>query len=185
MIWKDRINKERITLSGYAGSGKSTVAKILCIKLGYESISVGDFSREFAENEYGLSINEFQDLCNKEPHLDKMIDEKFSQKCNSASGIVVDYRLGFKFIKPSFNVLLKVSDSVAAARIIKENRAKEQMDADCISERNMNMRNRFNKKYGVDFADEMNYHLIIGTDVLKPSEVAEIVITHFREWLKK
>jgi len=43
---------ERITLSGFAGTGKSTVGKILANELEFEFISVGDFSREFAEKEY-------------------------------------------------------------------------------------------------------------------------------------
>lgn len=34
------------------------------------------------------------------------------------------------------------------------------------------MRERFSKKYGVDFTNEKNYHLSIDTDVLKPSEIA-------------
>lgn len=50
-----------MTLSGLAGSSKSTVGKILQEKLNFEFISVGNFSRDFAFNNYGLDINQFQE----------------------------------------------------------------------------------------------------------------------------
>ena len=71
-----------ITLSGFAGTGKSTVGKILCDKWGLKFIPIGDYSRDFAKREFGLTINEFQEKCKKEPWLDKKIDEKFRDYCN-------------------------------------------------------------------------------------------------------
>ena len=58
----------KITLSGFAGTGKSTVGKILGDKLGYEFVSVGDFSRDYAQK-MGLTINEFQKKCKKNLNL--------------------------------------------------------------------------------------------------------------------
>lgn len=105
------MENKRITLSGFAGSGKSTVGKILCDKLDYKFVSVGDSSREIAK-ERGLTINEFQEECKKDPKLDDLIDNKFTQLCNESNNIVADYRLGFHFIKNAFHVLLKISDEI-------------------------------------------------------------------------
>ena len=52
--------KGKITLSGKSGTGKTSVGKLLASKLGYELVSVGKFSREFAKSKYGMSIDEFQ-----------------------------------------------------------------------------------------------------------------------------
>ncbi len=176
---KNSLKKEKIVLGGFAGSGKSTVAKIICRQLGYEFISVGNFARAYAKKEFGLSINEFQEKCKNEPHLDQLIDQKFQEKCNSSSKIVVDYRLGFKFVNNAFSVFLHVSDPVAAKRLSSDrstSREKEKTDAASISKRNTDMRERFKELYQIDFADTVNYDLIVDTDKISPEEVAQIII---------
>lgn len=42
------IKYKRISISGLAGSGKSTVGKLLSEKLNYEFVSVGNYSRILA-----------------------------------------------------------------------------------------------------------------------------------------
>lgn len=170
----------KITLSGFAGTGKSTVGKILRDKLGYEFVSVGDFSRDYAQKELGLTINEFQEKCKKKPELDDLIDEKFKQLCNEKENIVADYRLGFHFVKNAFNVLLKVSDKVASERIQKANRKKENTDIESIKKRNQEMKKRFIDKYGIDFTNENNYDLVINTDNPPPENIADTIISQMQ-----
>jgi predicted cytidylate kinase len=174
------INK--ITLSGFAGTGKSTVGKIIEKELGFKFISVGNYTRDFAEKEFGLNINEFQEKCKNEPELDKLIDEKFKAECNSKSKLVIDYRLGFKFIENSFNVFLKVSDEEAALRIKRANRTGENISHASINERNSKMKMRFIDNYNVDFTNETNYHICIDTDNLSPEQVSELIIKAFIEY---
>jgi predicted cytidylate kinase len=169
----------KITLSGFAGTGKSTVGKILRDKLGYEFVSVGDFSRDYAQKR-GLTINEFQEKCKKEPEPDDLIDEKFKQLCNEKENMVADYRLGFHFVKNAFNVLLKVSDKVAAERIKKANRKKENTDIESIKKRNQEMKQRFINKYGIDFTNENNYDLVINTDNPTPENIADTIISQMQ-----
>jgi predicted cytidylate kinase len=169
----------KITLSGVAGTGKSTVGKILKQKLDYEFVSVGNFAREYAEKEFGLTINAFQEKCRLDPSLDEMIDRKFKAYCNERSGIIADYRLGFKFIENAFHCLLTVSDPVAATRIQQGQRQGEAVDATSIQQRNREMRDRFLEKYGVDFTDTKNYHLVINTDALTPHAVADLIVQAF------
>jgi predicted cytidylate kinase len=168
----------KITLSGNAGSGKSTVGKLIAQKLGYEFVSVGDFSRKYAEKEFGLSINEFQGKCKQLPELDDLIDKKFKEHCNKHDSIVADYRLGFKFVENAFHVLLKVSDEMAFLRIRQSNRKQEDTDLENIKERNRTMRQRFIDKYGVDFTDESNYNLVIDTDSTNPNAILDLIISN-------
>ncbi len=171
---------KKITLSGFAGTGKSTVGKILQKKLDFEFISIGNYSRDFAKSKYGLNINEFQEKCKKEPQLDKQIDEYFKEYCNHHDKIIVDYRLGFKFVNNSFNVLLTVSDKIAAERIKNANRKDENISSEGIKDRNTKMRQRFINLYNVDFTDEKNYHLTVNTDDLTPENVADLIIEKFK-----
>lgn len=178
-----RMKMERITLGGFAGSGKSTVAKIICDKLNYEFISVGNFTRDYAKKEFGVSINEFQEMCKQNPELDRDIDRKFQALCNSTKRIVVDYRLGFRFVEDAFCVLLKVTDEVAFQRLQNAERGMEKTDAVSIKERNENMRARFIEQYNVDFSDERNYDLVVNTDLISSEQVADMIIDSFQRSL--
>jgi predicted cytidylate kinase len=172
---------DKITLSGFAGSGKSTIGKNLQEAINFEFISVGNFSRKFAKEAYGMTINAFQQKCKEEPQLDQEIDNKFQNECNSKQNLVIDYRLGFKFIQNAFHVLLKVSDEVASNRIKTANRIDEAVSAKAINTRNDSMRKRFLSTYKVDFMDEVNYHFIIDTDNLTPEEITHLIIEEFKK----
>lgn len=171
--------KNKITLSGFAGSGKSSVGKIIEKKLNFEFISVGNYSRNFAKEKYGMTINEFQEKCKNEPELDTIIDEKFKKECNNKEAIIIDYRLGFHFIQKAFHVLLKVSDSNASKRINSDKRDNEATSPKNIKDRNKIMKERFQKNYNVDFTDEKNYDLVIDTDNLTQKEVSNLIIDAF------
>lgn len=167
---------QKITLSGFAGSGKSTVGKILADRLACEFISVGNYSRKIASDEYHMTINEFQDLCKKDPSVDSETDQRFKDYCNQQQRIIVDYRLGFKFVNPAFHVLMKVSDKVAYQRINDAARKHEETDLESIQERNRSMRQRFLDTYGVDFTDETHYNLVVDTDKLNPFQIAALIL---------
>ena len=67
--------KNKITLSGLAGSGKTTVGELIKSNLGYNFVSIGNYSRQFAKNNYNMTINEFQEKCKQEPELDFQLDK--------------------------------------------------------------------------------------------------------------
>jgi len=165
----------KITISGYAGTGKSTVGKMLADRLGYEFLSVGNFARDFAEKEFGMSINEFQAKCEEEPALDDHVNLTFCDLCNSKERVVADFRLGFHFVRNAVNILFVLSEEEAFKRLAGAGRKMEQTDFESVRARNENMRRRFIEKYKVDFADENNYDLVIDTGQKTPDEVAEQV----------
>jgi len=129
-----------------------------------------------AEREYGVSINEFQKLCAKKPELDARVDASIQGWCAENPSFIADYHLGFKFVRNALKVLLTVSDQVAAGRIQGASRTGENTDAATICERNERMRARFLEKNGVDVTDPMHYDLIIPTDALTPSEIADMIL---------
>lgn len=173
---REPLQQVRITLGGVAGSGKSTVAKILSERTGAPFASVGKFAREVAEREYGVSINEFQKLSADNPELDARIDAYIQEWCDKRKSFIADYRLGFKFVRNSFRVLLTVTDPVATARIQSANRKGENTNTAQIYDRNERMRVRFQETYGVDFTDPKHYDLIVPTDALTPSEIADMIL---------
>lgn len=171
--------KNKITLSGYAGSGKSTVGKEIAKLLNYEFVSIGNYTREIVENDYQMTINEFQKECKLNPGLDHKIDQQFASMCNTGNRLVIDYRLGFHFIKEAFHVLLKVKDKNASERLNSTNRKNEDTAPQDITHRNQQMKERFQALYKADFSDVENYDMVTETDDLTIKEIAQIIIKHF------
>ncbi len=114
-----------ITISGIAGSGKSTVAKLLAKKLNYKHYSIGDFMRELAK-ERGTTLLELSKEAEKDKSIDKELDKKQTELGKTKDNFVIDSRLGFHFIRNSKKIFLEVQLNEAAKRILKEKRQHEQ-----------------------------------------------------------
>lgn len=173
--------KTKITLSGEVASGKSTVGRLLAMQLGYDFISLGNIIRERAERE-GLNIVDFQNKCTGNPVLDQEIDEEFSSHCNAGDHLVMDYRLGFRFIEDAFHVFLKISEEKAVERLKKANRPDETFRT--VAERNRSFKRQFVNSYGIDYTLESHYDLVIHIDdMTTPQEIVNYIITQLK--LKK
>lgn len=156
---KSKANK--ITISGEVASGKSTIGKLLAKELNYSFTSIGQRTRMCAE-ELGISIVEFQQQCLNNPHKDKEIDLQFSGECNAMTNVVIDYRLGYKFIDKGFHVFLKIRESTAIERLKSAQRYNETHET--IKERNDTFKNQFLNAYGIDYCNEDNYDLVINVE---------------------
>lgn len=168
--WNRKLLPSRITLSGKVASGKSTIGRLLAERLGYEFVSLGNQVRKEAEK-MGMSIGEFQNHCLSHPGKDQEIDAAFSSSCNEKSQLVIDYRLGFEFIKEGFHVYLDIDDDMALERL--QNAARPGDNADTLKSRNETFRRQFQQAYGIDYTEKTHYNLVIDCSVNK--SVQEIV----------
>ncbi len=180
--WKNKKSfPTKITLSGCVGSGKTTVGILLAAKLQYNFISIGNRTRQFAETK-GLSIVQFQELCLRYTEMDKQIDFEFSNECNNSDRLIIDYRLGFKFIKNAYHIFLKISEETAIERIKSSNRSAETSETIC--QRNESFKNQFLNAYGVDYTMPKNYDLIVDVEQFKDAvEVVEFIINNLNQSL--
>jgi predicted cytidylate kinase len=167
----------RITLSGLAGSGKSTIGKQLAKELKLEFHSMGELSRKKA-GEKNMSIPEYQNYLNENPEVERKNDIEFSDEMNKKKEFILDYRLGFHFIKKSYNIYLSVGNRVAYNRI----RGRKGRDENYfnmsraqvlrkIKERNEASRSRLLELYNVDFTDKLKYDLVIDTNKFSVKEI--------------
>lgn len=178
--WKNKkYFPAKITLLGCVGSGKTTVGNLLAAKLQYNFISIGNKTRQFAETK-GMNITEFQEQCLSNPEMDRKIDLEFSSECNNAENLIIDYRLGFKFVKNAFHIFLKVSEETAIARLKAANRDNETFET--ISQRNDFFKNQFLNAYGVDYTMPKNYDLIIDVEQFSsPEQIVEFITNHLNQ----
>ncbi len=178
-----------ITITGKAGSWKSTVAKLLAQKLNYEYISIGSMKRKIAE-EMWLNIIEFNKLGEK-PENQKEFDLKYEdyQKTLALdSKIILESRLGF-FCQPnSFKIFISVDDNIAAQRIYWEGRStdsyKSLEDAyEDTKKRNQEDIDRYQALYQINYQDSKNFDLVIDSSHKTPEQVANEIIAAYQKKL--
>ena len=175
-----------ITISGKAGSGKSTVARELARQLKLKHYSIGDLMRQMAK-ERNISLLELGKAAENDKSIDKELDERQIKLGKEEDNFVIDGRLTAHFIPhANVKVFLECEDSVRAERILKdEGRDEKSKDIDeaisKIKERESSERKRYRQYYGIDYYDEEMYNLVIDTTKLSVKEVAGRI----RENIKK
>lgn len=176
-----------ISISGMPGSGKSTVAKILCARLGMKRYYMGGMRREIARKK-GMTIEQLNDLGEKEDWTDRQVDEFQKELGEKEDGFVIEGRTSFFLIPQSLKVFLDVDFPVGAKRIYddvrsnkdkrNEGRYKNVGDAaKAIRKRLESDVRRYKKYYGLDIYDLEQYDIVIDTTRLTPQEVAERIMS--------
>ncbi len=169
-----------ITISGAAGTGKSTVSKMVAEQLGYEHYSTGDFMREMAA-ERGVTIVELNQMAEEDASLDKELDDRHVSLGEKKDNFVIDGRLSWHFIPKSFKVLLTASMDVRAKRILADkirkelNNSIENVKSDIIK-RETSEKIRYKELYGVNPYDLDHYDLVVDTDDKTPQEIVDIIL---------
>ena len=179
--------KEKISLAGDLGSGKSTVSKILIEALGAEYYSTGAIVRSIAES-HGMSIVEFNKYMETHPEVDHEIDDGIAKLSLVDKRLIIDSRMAWHFTAGTFKVYLSTDIETSALRIMNANRLGEHSSSleDTIADtkqRRESEKKRYFEQYGVNVKDLKNYDLIVDTTVATPDEVAECIIKAFNTWL--
>ena len=170
-----------ITISGMLGSGKSTVARALAKRLGYQHKSAGDFMREMAK-ERGVDLMVLTEEAKHSNVIDQEIDERTIAFGKTQDNFVMDGRMAWKFIPHSFKVFLEVNSDEAARRIFNDRRPEETNNTTLeatkknIEKRLAAEKERYKKYYGVDHLDHAWYNLVIDTTEITPEEVVEQIV---------
>ena len=165
----------RIAISGKAGSGKSTVAKLLSEKLRLKHYSIGDLMRAMAV-EKGMTLIELNKLAENNKSIDFELDNKLKELGRAKNNFVVDGRLTAFFVpQAEVRVFLEAHDKVRAQRILKDKRHQEKGDMKEILKnirtREESERKRYKKYYGVDYTNKKLYSLVVDTTKLAPEKV--------------
>ncbi len=171
-----------ITITGRLGSGKSTAAKIIVKKHGYNYYSTGVIMRLLAE-EAGISILEYNRRCMDDPTEDRKIDDRTRAFAieHKDENLVFDSRMAWFFAPDTFKVYVTVDPAVAAARVQIDPRPGEPNSAvelyHELEDRSRVEQARFIKFYGegADYYNWQNFNLIIDSTTRSAEEVADAI----------
>ncbi len=186
--------KHIITIAGRPGSGKSTTAKKVADRLGYEHFSSGDLFREIAKKD-GLDVKQANISAEKNSKIDQLVDERLQEIGITQDMQVIDSRMAWHWIPQSFKVFLDLNLNIAAKRIIdnfdKKRAVNESIPlavdayAKELEGRLDSEKRRYKALYGVNPYSADNYDLVVDTAVNNIEQVVEIVVKEFNSWLSK
>ncbi len=169
-----------ISISGTAGSGKSSAAKQLAGVLGMKHYSVGDLRKDMAKKR-NMSLAEFNKMGEEKDFTDKEADDFQIELGEKEDGFVIDGRLSYHFIPKSIKIYLKAHIRARAERIYNEERSNERFRdlGDSIAsliERDKSDNLRYAKYYNLNPTNELQYDFVLDTTYLNLNEaVAEIL----------
>ncbi len=162
-----------VTVSGEVGAGKSTVARALAQTLGLRYLSSGEIFREEARR-HGVSLAELGRLAERDPSIDRRIDETQVAQARGG-GIVIESRRSGWLIDGDVRVWLRAPLDVRAKRVA----ARDGMPADAaradIEEREDCERRRYAALYRIDFGDLTRYHVILDTSLWGPEDITHAI----------
>lgn len=185
-----------ISFNGQEGSGKSTIAAKIAEHLEIPRYYMGQLFRDMAA-EKNMTLPEFRKICDADPSFDKKVDDYVASLPNNHASFVIESRTAWHFIPQSIKIYLRVESKVAAQRIFramreKNNRGNEDTDLDTLEnieksilQRRIEDSDRYFSIYGIHQDDEKNYDLIINTTNLNITEVFEKVLEYINEKFAK
>lgn len=175
-----------IRISGYPGSGKTTLSKRLSEALGYDYHYTGSVFRKMAQ-ERGLTVEEFYRQITSNPELEKSLDAVQAEIMNIKDNVIVEGRVA-PFQKTPFraiNILLTVEPATGARRelIRPENKGRSVTEmVKATEERVASEGARYRSLYGIE--DHLNaryFNIVIDTTKLSPDETFEKVMARLKE----
>lgn len=167
---------KKITISGLAGVGKGTTARLLAEKLGWKALSGGDMFRRMAE-ENGTPLREFEELTKHDPQFDLKLDQRIKEFGESNEKFVFESRLAWHFIPDAFKVKLNCDYEERTRRIAQREKKDLAVVKEETDHREEAIKERYKKYYDIDnwYADD-NFDLIVDTTHTPPDGViAEIL----------
>ena len=178
--------KDKISLAGDLGSGKSTVSDLLISDLGAEYYSTGRIVRSIAEKR-GMTIGELNAYMETHPEIDHEIDDGLKALSQDERFLIIDSRMAWHFTEGTFKVYLSTDIETSALRIMSANRKGEhnatlEETVAATRARRESEKKRYSEQYGVDIKNLSNYSLIVDTTVATPREVADAIISGLEKW---
>ena len=181
----------RFTITGYMGSGKSTICDILRREYNFRIVSAGSIFREMGTKENLNVLDMTRKLStNGSTEIDNYIDNKIKEEASRVrddENVIFDSRLAWHFLDNTFNIFIVVSPYQAALRTYltrvndDEKYASLEDTIEGLVERRVLENRRYKRIYNVNCEDLSNYDLVIDTSYISALEATEIIMECYKK----
>ncbi len=183
-----------ICISGFAGSGKSTLGRRLAEALGLTYVSGGDGLKllaikrgyrpggvEWWETADGLRFLE-ERLRN--PDFDKEVDQQLVELAERGNVVIDSWVLPWLY-KAGFNIWLKASLEVRARRVSRRSGISFEEALRMLEKRDRESSELYRRIYGIELGKDFEpFHLVLDTSHLDEDSVFRIALTAVKEFFK-
>jgi len=177
-----------ISISGTAGSGKSSLAKKLAVALSWPRYYMGGLRRQKAAT-LGLTLAQYNLLGENDPSTDQEVDLYQKELGEKNDNFIIEGRTSWYFIPQSVKIYLFADHETAAERIAKDLAHSSERNEGALSanrkdiikslqQRSQSDQIRYQKYYGFDVNNQSHYDFCLDTSSLSRAEVFR-KICHF------
>jgi cytidylate kinase len=172
-----------ITVSGPAGSGKTTFAEALAESLSYEYVSGGDIFRSMAD-ERGVSLVEFNKLAEEDDQVDRDLDRRLRDIAAERTDLVLESRLAGWMAgeHADLKFWLDAPDSVRYERIADREDKSVDIAREETDERAKSEAKRYREYYNIDIENRSIYDLVINTARWTPTAEVDIALAAVEQY---
>jgi len=175
-----------LTITGFHGTGKSTIGKLIAESLGITYYSTGEAFRELAK-EKEMTLAEFTEFVENHPDVDLELDEKIIQVAKK-DNIIIDSQLSGFLLKDiaDFKIHLVCPIDIRVKRMAGRDQTSYKAKLKETTLREESELERFKKLYNIDLNNikEVNetFDLIINTENLTIEEVLKLILLKLKEY---
>ncbi len=162
----------KISIFGLAGTGTTSVGKLVANRLKLEFIYSGNIFREMA-TQRGLDLYKFGKLCEKDPSIDKELDKKIEQIGKNKDDFIIDSRLAWYFIPKSIKIKLICENEIRFKRVSDRDLISIEDAKNKTIQRENSEKIRYYNYYKIkDYCEDKHFDLIIDSTNLSIEEVS-------------
>ncbi|HUI86714.1 MAG TPA: cytidylate kinase family protein [Nitrososphaerales archaeon] len=179
---------DAIIISGMPAVGKTTVSRMVAAKLSLKVMGGGDVLKEMAVEEgYTPGGEDWWDTAEgmkflserkRSSSFDKDVDKRLLKKAEAGNVVITSYTLPW-LSDNGIKVWLSGSVRSRAKRMARRDHTDPEKCMEILAVRDEENRKLYKKLYGIRFgADLKPFDLVVETDPIDESKVAEIVLTY-------
>ncbi len=171
-----------VTVGGLAGTGTSTLCRLLSANLDLPYTYAGQLFRQEAARR-GLSLAEFGALCQEDPAVDRSLDDRQLELLRDG-GLLLEGRMAGWLAEhndvAAFTVWVVCDEDVRMSRIAERDGGDLEEQRAATLEREASEQARFLEYHGADLSDLSIYDLVLDSTDHTPDGLARAVVAEMR-----
>ena len=171
-----------VTVGGLAGTGTSTLCRLLAAHLDLPYTYAGSLFRQEAARR-GLSLAEFGALCQQDPAVDRTLDDRQLELLREG-GVLLEGRMAGWLAEhnevPAFTVWVVCDEDERMRRIAERDGGDLEVQRGTTLEREASEQARFLEYHGADLDDLTIYDLVLDSTDTAPTELVHAVVDAMR-----